>query len=240
MSTQMAEANRLSNFGRTAIARSAMMREHYSVMIDIDNQEYWVLRWPTAAELEEEESITPEQKIALGTKSAPVEENPQDALAAKSKEMRASFEALARLTTENRARHVRHDKDSEMFNDAEPMFKSDEFELEKMEDEETEKEMRTEVVHHLLNRHRLPDGVRMETVETTGMAYTSGVVEVDVTPLGLMEPVAIFIVDDQESALTVKWDAMTGLAHVGDGRQSILPAVDPATGEPVADEGIVW
>lgn len=225
MSKQMAEARRLANFGRTAVARSAMMREHYSVMIDLDSQEYWVLRWPTAAELEAEEDITPEQKIALGTKSAPAPEDPQEALAAKAKEMRASFEALARLTTENRARHVRHDKDG-IFAETEPMFKTEEFELETMDDEEDIKAKRQEVAHYLLNRHKFPDGIRIENVETAGMSYAVGVVEVDITPLGLMEPVAAIVVDDEGGALTVKWDAMTGLSHVEDGRQSILPLVD--------------
>lgn len=234
MSKQMGEARRLANFGRTAIARSAMMREHYTIVLDIDNQEYWVLRWPTAAELEENQEITPEAKIALGTKSAPAAQDPQEALAAKAKEMRASFEALARLTTEGRARHIRHDKDG-IFAEAEPMFKTEEFELATMDDEQDEKSQRTEVEHYLLNRHRLPDGIRMETVETAGMAYAMGLVEVDVTPLGLMEPVAAVIVDTDNNALTVKWDAMTGLAHVEDGRQSILPVLDDY-GNPVLDK----
>ena len=225
LSKQMGEARRLANFGRTAIARSAMMREHYSIVLDIDNQEYWVLRWPTAAELEEEKNITPEEKIALGTKATRVADDPQEALAAKSKEMRASFEALARLTTENRARHVSHDKDG-IFAEAGPMFKTEEFELAKMDDEEDEKSKRQEVAHYLLNRHRFPDGIRMETVETAGMSYATGLVEIDVTPLGLMEPVAAVVVDDEGEALTVKWDAMSGLTHVEDGRQSILPPVD--------------
>lgn len=234
MSEQMAEARRFANFGRTAVARSAMMREHYSIVVDIDNQEYWILRWPTVAELEAEEEIVPGQPIALGTKNTPAAEDPQEALAAKAKEMRASFEALARLTTEGRARHIRHDKDG-IFAEAEPMFKTEEFELTKMEDEEDERDKRTELVHYLLNRHRLKEGIRIESVETAGMAYQAGLVEIDVTPLGLMEPVAAILVDEHDSALTVKWDAMTGLTHVEDGRQSILPPLDE-DGNPIYED----
>jgi prepilin-type N-terminal cleavage/methylation domain-containing protein len=229
MSKHMGESRRLANFGRTAIARSAMMREHYTVVLDLDVQEYWVLRWPTVAELEEKQAILPEHKIAFGTKSAPAPENPQDALAAKAQEMRASFQALARLTTENRARHIRHDKDG-IFADAGPMFKTQEFKLTTMDDKDEEKDLRQELDHYLLGRHRFPRGIQMEGVELGGMQFFEGVVEVDVTPLGLMEPVAIFVVNDDAEAYTVKWDAMTGLSHVSEGRQTIMPLGDEETG----------
>src|SRR5690606_38464 len=100
-----------------------------------------------------------------------------------------------------------------------------------------EKEQRVELEHYLLNRHRLPHGIRFDTVETAGMSYAEGFVEVDVTPLGLMEPVAAVLVDEQNTALTVKWDAMTGLAHVEDGRQTVLPQLDE-DGNPIPDNAM--
>ncbi|MFP4172811.1 MAG: prepilin-type N-terminal cleavage/methylation domain-containing protein, partial [Candidatus Hydrogenedentota bacterium] len=39
-------ARRIANYGRAAIAECAMLQTRYTIKIDLDEQEYWTMRWP--------------------------------------------------------------------------------------------------------------------------------------------------------------------------------------------------
>jgi len=84
-----------------------------------------------------------------------------------------------------------------------------------------EEEEEEEIVLPLLNRTKMPEEVQIESVVVGGTDYTKGVVEVDLSPLGLLEPVVFFVKDLDEEYFTVEWDPITGLTYLYEGKESL-------------------
>ncbi len=130
--------------------------------------------------------------------------------------MRRRFEQMAQAATTSRANNV---KRSGILQDVGPLF-DEEFSL--GVDIESDEELLEEVTLPLLLRTPLPDDVMIETVMVGGQEYSSGLVEITITPFGLSQPVVFYVKDAGDDYYTVTWDAITGGAHLESGRQSEL------------------
>lgn len=203
-----AAARRLANYGRAAVAESALRQERYTVRIDLEAQEYWTVRWPgmgasLATEFEDELDGASAQQMAMMAQQH--EEN----MDMQAELMNEQMERFARLSAQSRMRNVRRDG---FLAEVGQVFEW-EFSLDD-EEEETE-----EVRGELLRRGRPPEGVTIESVVISGRRYGSGLAEVDVTPAGLAEPVTLYVESARGEFFTVVWDPITGGAHIRQGRE---------------------
>ncbi len=201
-------ARRLANYGRAAIAESAMYREQYTVNIDLETQEYWTVRWPhwSAGFRDWDE----EDELERSFQSAEAMHMSEEEMHARQSEiMREQMERFARMSTQNRMRNVKREGILDRIG---PLFDS-EFRL---NDEEEEAE---EVKSHLLARSRMREGLVIDSVRVSGTNHTSGLVEIDVAPSGLSDNVMLYIRNPDNEFFTVIWDPITGGARIKQGRE---------------------
>ncbi len=217
-------ATRLANYGRAAMEKCILARERYTVTFDLAGQEYWAVRWPTpeeptsisrlldpsgeldgvslsdlfaaeaALEQAEEGGAQPKEGFTMEQKIALVET-----------EMQRFYRASVEASTERI-----QDKNS-LFSDFEPLFE-ERFELREGEDEATE------IKDPLLRRTKLPDSIRIVSVQVGDKTHRSGEVEVEILPVGLMQTVIIKLEGDDDEVYTVEWDNLTnnGFAMQGE------------------------
>ncbi|MBN2310639.1 MAG: type II secretion system protein [Candidatus Hydrogenedentes bacterium] len=206
-------ARHTASYGRSAMAQSALDRETIIVRFDLDAEpnRYWaVRRVETEGGLfdDEEDDDEAEKDVLDVTEEYAAEilgAGREEELAQMNAEIEERFNRFFRLGVEARARNVEQDG---FLADVGPDFK--EFRLD--DDEEDEYE---EVEGFLLGRVVLPEDVIIESVRIGTTDHTSGLVEVEVTPLGLFESVAICLKErEDEDTYTVLWDPITGGAHV--------------------------
>lgn len=206
-------ARRIAGYGRSLVAHCAMVREPVTFRIDMDAGEYWSLRWlPDEDEgLFEDGDLFDEGAFATRSGSERGAYNPnqymdaaqEDAL--RGEELAIQFERFVRMATTAKARNVPGDG---LFDDLDPLFEK-EFSLDTDEEESLE-ELKTA----LLERGTLPEGVRFAVIEVGPRAYASGLVEIDVTPLGLTEAIEFTLENERGDRYVVAWDAITGGARI--------------------------
>ncbi len=207
-------ARHLANFGRSAMAHCTLTHDRLTIKIDLDNQEYWAVRWRLLDEkLFDEEEPSEVDLFGEATTSSP----DLAALAAsevdvelEAKRLQEQFDRFARLALEARAGNV---KQEGILDDIGPLF-DHEFDL----DGSGEEDEFEEVKSNLLSRTSLPRNVAIESVVVGSTEYLRGTVEIDVTSLGLVEPVTCYVKDVQEEYYTVVWDPITGGAHLSAGK----------------------
>ncbi len=211
-------ARHLTGYGRSAMAHCALMGERITVKIDLDAQEYWCVRWPKpevelGGERRSDQTLDEEEDefLDLGLFGDDLAELDETALEEKALRMQDSFDRFARMALMARARNARRESIMDEFG---PLFER-EFTLDIEEEEEEE------IVLPLLNRTKMPEEVQIESVVVGGTDYTKGVVEVDLSPLGLLEPVVFFVKDLDEEYFTVEWDPITGLTYLYEGKESL-------------------
>ncbi len=217
-------ARRIANYGRAAIAEAAMMQERYTIKIDLDEQEYWAVRWPGfSAGLEEAEgemrdaareamrdpAAQGRDLQSLSSSQGQMGPAEQEEMMEQSERMHEQMERFARLSTQGRLENVKTDS---MLAGIGDFF--DEFRL---DDEEDDTE---EIRSGFLARTRLPQNVVIDSVRIAGSNRSSGIVEVDVSPMGLAEPVVFYVRNPHEEYYTVTWDPITGSSQVKRGRES--------------------
>ena len=134
--------------------------------------------------------------------------NPQEDIELQAEQMRLRFDELARHAVQGRATNVKHDGILDGVGD---LFE-EEFTLD--DDEEEEEEF----VHPLLLRTRMPDDVIIEAVHVGEESHTKGTVEIEVSSLGLVEPVTFYVRTDEGDYYTVVWDPITGGSHLDEGK----------------------
>ena len=110
------------------------------------------------------------------------------------------FARFARQSLETRAKNVKHKEG--ILDEIGPLFEK-KFKLK--EDEPTE-----ELQGGVLNMHRLPEGERIEAVMRDGEVKSKGVVEVEVSAMGLSSMTAFHIVNSDNEYMTIYWDPLTG------------------------------
>ena len=188
-------ARHLSGYGKALMAHCALTHEPVTFKVDLEEGEYWAVRWVDTDEEEEGEDSDEVNAAIL---------SPEQEEELRAQEVEAQFQRFARLATQSRARHVPQDG---ILRDLDPLFE-EEFSLDDEEDE-SERELKTD----LLSRMQLPDDVTFDSVRIGARTFTSGEAEVDVTSLGLSDMVE-FTLASGKRRYTVMWDAVTGDAHM--------------------------
>ncbi len=232
-STNEGTARKLAGYGQSAMSRAQLMHEHLTVTIDLSNQEYWTMLQPApppvqpefddddergrdrergggGAGMADEEKMSPLELLEFARTSRDPDgatEQDQDKFNRQSEEMALQFDHMARRTLEAQAAHVKHDNEG-MLADIGPEF--DEFSL----DGDREELLPEEVNEPLLQRTRLPDGVYIDSVRVGADVYTSDVVEILLSPIGLEARVAFLLRSHDGDEFTVQWDPIVGTGRV--------------------------
>ena len=199
-------ARHVASYGQSAVAHCALNQERITVKFELSGepQEYWCLRWPEPETSLFDEGLDGEkaQRSVLDQTEESVLEmvamNQEQELAELADDMRQRFDRLFRYQLEARTRNVRHDG---FLADIGPDFS--EFAL-----DPDAKEV-DEVKADLLARTTVPAGVVIESMRVGGCEYTEGVVEIDVTPVGLYETVEFRLRGEGDEYYTVVWDPIT-------------------------------
>lgn len=212
-------ARRIANYGRAAITEAAMLQTRYTIKIDLDEQEYWTVRWPGfSAELAEAQGDMREaareamqdpmaQGRDLQSLTGGMGQAEQEEMMERSERMHEQMERFARLSTQSRLENVKTDS---MLDGIGDFF--DEFRLDD-EDEDTE-----EIRSGFLTRTRLPENITIDSVRVSGSNRSSGIVEVDVSPMGLAESVVFYVRNPDDEYYTIRWDPITGGSEITKGR----------------------
>ena len=229
------EARHLSNYGRSVIAQATLMHEKVTVRFDLDNREYYAVHWvfPEAGhaegELEEDQweklrelrdsaDFSPEA-LAEALEKGRVDGNLfeglpdgfDDELA--NLQMDDRFAKFVRRATLERAKNVKHKEG--ILEEIGPLFEEDEkFSLSE-EDEPEEVEYRDPS----LQRRRVGEEVVIESIEVDAVSYADGVVEIELSALGLRQAV-VFYLTNGDDYYTVLWDPVSGDGNVFEGKET--------------------
>ena len=228
-STHEGAARHLANYGRSAIAHTTLSKETITVIIDLDNQEYWSERLPQPDPEEEEaenqlvegEERFPEDDMELYRLAAEELQRPEDErrdeegeelLDEQTSRMAAQFNSRARQALTARAQRVVHDQRG-ILQDIGDLFEED-FRL----DKHGEEIIPEEITDPLLVRTRVPEGVYIEYVQLGDLQYIEGIVEIELTPLGLGSDVEFSLMNEDGDVFVVTWDPVSGGATLTEGR----------------------
>ena len=227
-----AAARRLAHYGSAVIAEAAMFGSELTVYIDLDLQEIHTteLIYPTDAGEGQEKpnylgmfsdfrrsgEYSGEQLAEMlagasqGNRrqsgSLPDDFDPAEANA----QMEEQFGLRHRQILYTRAQNVKHD--AGFLSEIGPLFES-EFALSWVEPYEEE------LYDPILGRIKLPQGVRLESVEVNKNTVSRGVVEIKISGLGLEESVLLSLRNDDDDYFTVNWNSLTGRGTVHPGRR---------------------
>jgi prepilin-type N-terminal cleavage/methylation domain-containing protein len=226
-------ARHMASYGRAAIAQAVIAHERLTIRIDLSPEEdkpqqYWTIRWLTEYELEEDEEgmfdddtfgrleETSQGQRMQDMNASLYQEGSQEAMSEQARILQERFDRFANMSLQSKARNVKHDG---ILSETGDLFEGKEFEL----DDEADEDSLDEVKTSLLERTRLPEGVTIESVRVGTTDFSEGLVEVDVTPLGLAEPVYVYLKSEKnDEYFTVSWDAITGNAHIYEGKEEPL------------------
>ena len=212
----------LGHYGRAAMAQAVLSRQLITVYIDLDKQQYKTVRKKEEVVTTTSSSSSRKETGASGTlgtllKSAMGQSSASSALSNetqdKAEQMQIAFDNFTRLALQARAKNVEQEG---ILSDIGPLFEK-EFKLNPKEEEKQYEEVTTP----LLQATALPDNVQIESVRYSGKVHTKGLVKIDITPLGLSEPVQIYLRGENGVYYSVMWDAITGEAIVAEGKQNL-------------------
>jgi type II secretory pathway pseudopilin PulG len=207
-------ARHLANYGRSAIAYSAFKQEAVTFRFNFETQDYCVLRW-----IEKQESVFEGSDLAV--KNQPLEINAETALnlanqqgltteerAQQVLEFEYQLDLAFRRSLEARAKNVPRDGLLTGINPLEEF----EFKLDKEEEEERE-ELTTSTIMHTA----LPADVKVTAVRIGNEEYVQGVVDIEISPVGISDAVTFVLTSVDGDVYEVAWDAITGGAHLSQG-----------------------
>jgi prepilin-type N-terminal cleavage/methylation domain-containing protein len=232
------EARHLAAYGRQVLAEATMRRERHVVMIDLDNQEYYVVRWEVQAgsvDDEEEsdelarfnqfrrasglgrnelmESLNAGRLGAQGGQLTGLGHEYDDELA--NQQMTDRFALFARQATLDRAKNV--EIEGGILDEIGPLFgEEDQFRL-----DDSLEPIAVEVDLPTLGHVRLRNEVRLSQVIVDGLSFSDGLVELEVTSLGFMEKTAFYLQDEDDRFYTVVWDPVLATTRFYDGWRDI-------------------
>ena len=227
------EGRWLANYGTAAVSEAALFKSSVKVRFDLDKQEYYAVRliYPEPETDENGNPLPPDQMAMLqkAKKDNKMSSSQMSDLLAGKKDMDPSlrgalprefdqeladqqmndkFGRFARQSLETRAKNVKHKEG--ILSEICPLFEK-KFTLK--EDEPTEERQ-----GGVLARHRFPSDVRVVAVKRDGEVLTKGVVEVEVSPLGLSSLAGFHIVNSDNEYMTVYWDPLTGRGVTREGK----------------------
>ena len=226
-------ARHMASYGRAAMAHAVIAHERLTVRIDLspgedERQNYWTVRWFTEFEMDEDEEgmfdegtfgrtdETSRGERMQDQRAAAFEPGSEEAMAEQARILQERFDRFTTMSLQSKARNVKHEG---LLGEMGDLFEDEDFSLDEGEDEEGVDEVKTSLLEHAW----LPEGVVIESVRVGTSELSSGLVEVDVTPLGLAEPVLIYLKnEDDDDYFTVSWDPITGGAHIYEGKEEPL------------------
>jgi len=200
LSTHEGAARRLSGYGRAAMGHAALSHERVIVVIDLVGQEYWS---------EQDRFIKPAfpemQSPALGQGSV-----------SEADELLQQFEDMATEALVAQANRVPRQETSDPF--APRSSSSDVRDRMNSFDAQPKRELkREEMGESLLQRVRVPEGVYIESVIIGEEEFFDGVLEIELSPLGLDGTIEFVILNDDGEYYTVVWDAITDSTRLHQG-----------------------
>lgn len=233
-------ARHLANYGRGTIAQAALMRDDVTFYFDMDKQEFWCTRWiypdPISGEGEGEyggEGAMEQDQLALlnqfqagggfsaeeisemllSGEMAGVDGMPEgfDQQLA-DKQMGDRFDRMARRALETRAKNVIQDES--FMDEIGPLFDK-KFSLDGNEEEEPYEE---EITDPTLRRADMPEEVTVTEIFINGERYRKGLVDIPVSPLGLLDEVVFYIQNEEGETYSVIWDPVLNTADLVDGK----------------------
>lgn len=243
-------AKHMANYGRVAMAEATMMQRDITVRIDLKTQEVYAVQWILPEEqlaqaeglgLNQGEDMLAklgemrdmrDQMAALGAGGAMPRQLAGNASdferymatfadygelpegfdpEAADLQMVDRFDAFARRMTMARTKNVKHDD----FLEEVDVFEGYKFNL-----EGSSEPIEADVENPLLAPVTMPEGVRIESIEVDGAAQTKGVVEIEMSSLGLASYVVFYFVSDDRDYYTVVWDPMFGGTQVFPGKET--------------------
>jgi prepilin-type N-terminal cleavage/methylation domain-containing protein len=228
------EARHLVGFGRASMAHASMAHENIVVRIDLDNQRYWVEMQPDVYEepegieddpYAEDDDWMPEDKSELRAASQTilmgndVEQEFSDGddqtkiLERQRENMGKEFSSMTLNSLFARAKRVRHEDDD--------LFGRDELVEDDLYEDEYDGEPGTNPVDNdLLMPHVVIESVFIDSVYVGEEEYTKGIVDIELSPLGLETGVAMVLINEDSDVLVVQWDPLTGNAWFGEMKES--------------------
>ena len=232
------EARHLAAYGRQVLAEATMRRERHVVMIDLDNQEYHVVRWEVQTGLGDEEeesdelarfnqfrrasglgrnelmeSLNSGRLGAQGGQLTGLGQEYDDELA--NQQMTDRFALFARQATLERAKNV--EIEGGILDEIGPLFgEEDQFRL-----DDSQEPIAVEVDLPTVGYVRLRDEIRLSQVVVDGLTFNDGLVELEVTSLGFMEKTVFYLQDEEDRFYTVVWDPVLATTRFYDGRREI-------------------
>lgn len=243
-------AKHMANYGRVAMAEATMMQRDITVRIDLKTQEVYAVQWILPEEqlaqaeglgLNQGEDMLAklgemrgmrDQMASLGAGGAMPKQLAGNASdferymatfadygelpegfdpEAADLQMLDRFDAFARRMTMARVKNVKHDD----FLEEVDVFEGYKFNL-----EGSSEPIEAEVENPLLARVTMPDGIRIESVEVDGVAQSKGLVEIQMSSLGLSCRVVFHFVSEDRDYYTVFWDPMFGGSQVMPGKET--------------------
>lgn len=229
-------ARHLANYGRSVVAYSALNHEPVTVRIDLANGEYYCLNWS-----EEDLAIRSGMESAglsgiEGKNSMGLTRDPNkqaNGLSTGKTGQMTVQELLSQGTPEDlefERDAVQYELDmvfhrsliaqarnvpTQSLLDVNPLLEQD-FSLTL----EGKQEQREEVQDALIGHSRVPDDVVIESILLGGEEIAEGVVDIEVTPIGLSQTVSFFLKSARGEYYTVQWDPITGGSHLIRGKEA--------------------
>lgn len=221
-STLEGTARHLAGFGRAITAQAALTQQEITVYFDLNEQQYYAvaLIYPEedAALMEgepEPDQLAMFSEMRGGDQPPSPEEISQmladgqlDAFgegfdpAMMDQQLNDKFARFAREATMRRAKNVKHD--GGILEGVGDLF-GDKFTLEDAPEPEAR-----EFTDPVLERTAIPGSVYLESVMIGGEAFSRGLVELPITPMGLDDEVRFFVRSEDREYFTVVWDPLSG------------------------------
>lgn len=224
-------ARHLAGYGDAAIAHATLTRKTVTLRINLDEQFIETTHWVDVSQEETEgeeadqmallnqmrggEAPLPPEELAslLAGGGDPSQLPPGFDMEKMQSQLDSQFDLAYRDILEARAKNVKH-ADS-MLDDVDLFEEEDEFAL----DEEELEEMPVDDL--LLERTTWPESVNLQSVWVDGETYTKGVVELEITALGLAQRVGLYLRGEDGGYYTVVIDPLTARADIVPGEAEL-------------------
>jgi prepilin-type N-terminal cleavage/methylation domain-containing protein len=128
-------------------------------------------------------------------------------------QMTRRFEDFSRRALLARAANVKHEG---LLEDVDIFGKKDDFSL-----EENNEPIEMDIENPVLRPVNVTEGITLETVAIDGVKQTRGLVEIELSPLGLSSRVGFHFVSEDKEYRTVYWDPTLGGSKVVEGKEPL-------------------
>jgi type II secretory pathway pseudopilin PulG len=222
-------ARHVAGYGRAAMVHATLTRQPITVRFDLDKRQYWAIRFVQHSQSifdddkdkdgkdgkkdsARDRSSAGEGKDTLDLMHRGGGEGEGDEMLQNADAMREQFDEFVRLQMMARSKQIKREG---ILDDIGPLFDK-KFSLDS--EEEKEEEL---VDDPLLERTTLPEGVVIETIYVGKSSHSKGLVEVEISALGLNEPVTFYLKNEDDDYFTVAWDPITGGVHFERGKKDL-------------------